>query len=295
MTLTFLHTLMLFRNGIRVNNIECIYGGKNKLSLLFFGRNHPCYHQLITYEKKIEPLMPHEIRSIKFSSLVLSRTGRLGHYQSGDAIIEEINKEAKRDLVGVPNEHQWRRSFRNLDNMNEIRRKTFLLAGVKDHKSRNYDSKTDISKEVMKIRILIRKNKCLEKVNEPCQHKDITNTISLSTGLANFTAIALNNLNECLPKMFKNEFYKVNVVYSTEAEQIESEKIENRTILEIKQSIISLLDQFSNKSIWLELYKKEVSGKSKSAHIDFYNILLEVIEDRDSDSVENDLSNVDKL
>ena len=159
----------------------------------------------------------------------------------------------------------------------------------------NYDSKTDISKEFMKIRVLICKNKYLEKVNEPCQHKDITNTISLSTGLANFTAIALNNLNECLPKMFKNEFYKVNVVYSTEAEQIESEKIENRTILEIKQSIISLLDQFSNKSIWLELYKKEVSGKSKSAHIDFYNILLEVIEDRDSDSVENDLSNVDKL
>ena len=105
--------------------------------------------------------------------------------------------------------------------MNEIRQKTFLSAGVKDHKSMNYDSKTDISKEVMKIHVLIRKNKYLEKVNEPCQHKDITNTISLSTGLANFTAIALNNLSECLPKMFKNEFYKVNVVYSTEAEQTE--------------------------------------------------------------------------
>ena len=50
--------------------------------------------------------MPHEIGSIKFSSLVLSRTGRLGHYQSGNAIIEEINKETKRDLVGVPYEHQ---------------------------------------------------------------------------------------------------------------------------------------------------------------------------------------------
>ena len=35
--------------------------------------------------------------------------------------------------------------------------------------------------------------------------------------------------------MFKNESYKVNVVYSTEAEQIESEKIENPTIPEKKQ------------------------------------------------------------
>ena len=108
----------------------------------------------------------------------------------------------------------------------------------------NYDSKTDISKEVMKIRVLIRKNKYLEKVNEPFQHKGITNTISFSTGLANFTTIALSNFNECLPKMFKNEFYRVNVVYSTKAQQIESEKIENRNIPEIKQSIISLLDQF---------------------------------------------------
>ena len=149
----------------------------------------------------------------------------------------------------------------------------------------NYDSKTDISKEVMKIRVLIRKNKYLEKVNEPCQHKGITNTISFSTGLANFTTIALSNFNECLPKMFKNEFYRVNVVYSTKAQQIESEKIENRNIPEIKQSIISLLDQFWNKSIWLELYKKEISGKSKSAYIDFYNTLLEVMEDRDSDKV----------
>ena len=66
----------------------------------------------------IEALMPHEIRALKYSPFVLSRTGRSGHYQSGDAVIEEINKEAKRDLVGVPNETQWKRSFRNLDMTN---------------------------------------------------------------------------------------------------------------------------------------------------------------------------------
>ena len=176
------------------------------------------------------------------------------------------------------------------------RRKTFLSAGVGDHKSMNYDSKTDISKEVMKILALIHENKYLEKVNEACQHKDITNTVWCSTGLVNFTATALNSLNECLPKIFKNESYKVNIVYySTETKQKESEKIENCTICKIKQSIVSLLDQFSNKSILLELYKKEVSGKSKSAYVDFYNILLEVIKDRDSDSVETNISNVDKL
>ena len=133
--------------------------------------------------------------------------------------------------------------------MNKIRWKTLLSARVKDHKSMNCDSKTDISKEFMKICALIHKSKYLEKVNKACQHKDIVNTISLSTSLANFTTIALNNLNESLPKMFKNESCKVNVVYITDAKQTESETIENRTIPEIKQSIISFLDQFSNKSI----------------------------------------------
>ena len=188
--------------------------------------------------------MPNEIQSVKFSSLVLSRTGRLGHYQSGDAIIKETNKEAKEDLVGVPNEHRWRRLFGNLDNMKKIRRKRFLSAGVKDHKSKNYDPKTDISKEIMKICAMIRKNKYLEKVNEAFQHKDITNTISLSTGLASFTAIVLNTLNKCLPKMFKNESYKVNA---------ESEKIENCTIPEIKQSY---LINFQTKVFGLNFAKK---------------------------------------
>ena len=94
---------------------------EKKLSVLLFGRNHPHYQQLVSFEKMIEALMPHEIRALKYSSLVLSRTGRSGHYQSGDAVIEEINKEAKRDLVGVPNETQWKISVRNLDMMNTLR------------------------------------------------------------------------------------------------------------------------------------------------------------------------------
>ena len=120
-TFTFLHGLMILRKGIRANSYKHIYAGKNKLSVLLFCRNHPHYQQFVSFEKMIEALMPLEIRALKYSSLVLSRTGRSGHYQSGDAVIEEINKEAKRDLVGVPNETQWKISVRNLDMMNTLR------------------------------------------------------------------------------------------------------------------------------------------------------------------------------
>ena len=108
MAFVCLRALISFRGGIQTNNVEYRYGGKNKLSILLFGRNHPNYDQLISLERKIGIQMPPEISSVKFSSLVLSRTNRIGHYQSGDAVIEEINKEAKRNLVGVLNDIRWR-------------------------------------------------------------------------------------------------------------------------------------------------------------------------------------------
>lgn len=86
--------------------------------------------------------MPHEMWLIKKTSPVLSRTGRLGRYQSGHAIIEKINKEAKRDLAGGPDESQWCRSFKNLDNMNYTPLKTFRDADVTDQKIHNLQKKT---------------------------------------------------------------------------------------------------------------------------------------------------------
>ena len=74
MAFVYLHALILFQRGIGTNNVEHIYAGKNKLLILLFGRNHPNYHQLISLERKIEIQMPPEISSVKFSSLVLSRT-----------------------------------------------------------------------------------------------------------------------------------------------------------------------------------------------------------------------------
>lgn len=34
--------------------------------------------------------------------------------------------------------------------------------------------------------------------------------------------------------------------------------------------------------MWLELFKKEVSGKFKQAHIDFLNTLIEILEDEEN-------------
>ena len=69
----------------------------------FFGKSHLYYQQLVSFEKMFESLIAQEIRALKHSFLVLSHTRRSGHYKSADAVREEITKESKWDLVGVPN------------------------------------------------------------------------------------------------------------------------------------------------------------------------------------------------
>ena len=80
---------------------------------------------------------------------------------------------------------------------------------------------------------------------------------------------------ENLPKILQNEPYKIKIVYSTHEEQTNSEKIENLTIAEIKQKTLLLTEQFENKNMWLDLYKKEV------AHVKFYSMFNEIIEDQE--------------
>ena len=120
MVFTYLHAMMLLRKGIRTAQPLAILAAKSKLALLFFGRNHPRYHDMLAHDFRLEILMPDEIKSIVRSSLSLSRTKHYGHYQSGDAAVEEINKEAKKWVIGVPTTIQWQRSFRNLDKLDEV-------------------------------------------------------------------------------------------------------------------------------------------------------------------------------
>ena len=56
--------------------------------------------------------MPNEIKYLKSSSLILGRSNSTVYYQSGVAMIEEVNKENKKDVIGVPDENQWTSSFR---------------------------------------------------------------------------------------------------------------------------------------------------------------------------------------
>ena len=113
--LAFFHALMMLRRGVRYGQSQPILAAKSKLVLLFFGRNHLRYQEIVSHGFRIECMIPNEVKQCMHLTFSMSRNGKDGHYQGGDVIIEEINKLGKKWIIDVPTEMQWQRSFRNLD------------------------------------------------------------------------------------------------------------------------------------------------------------------------------------
>lgn len=124
MVFTFIHASMLFRIGTRKGDTDLLIAGRDKLSVLFFCRNHPRYRRITALNSLIEAMMPLEVKNVVYTSMTLSRTGNTGHYQGGDACLEEVNREAKSWIspVGVPTPNDWLKVFRNLDRLNAMKK-----------------------------------------------------------------------------------------------------------------------------------------------------------------------------
>ena len=136
MCLTYLHALMLLRSGVRKWNPAMVSTAKLKLYPLFFAGNHPIYQNIIFKDELDNILMPTELKELKNKYISVSRTGNKGHYQGGDALLEEVNKESKAwcKLGGIPTESQWIRVFRKLDKLNEVKHIFFwILYRIRGH------------------------------------------------------------------------------------------------------------------------------------------------------------------
>ena len=69
MNFTYLYALMLLQKGIRMNSSKAVYAARNRLSLLFFGRNHPIYRDITFHEFRQQVMQPNELRVIAESSI----------------------------------------------------------------------------------------------------------------------------------------------------------------------------------------------------------------------------------
>ena len=105
--------IMLLKNATRKGDGQAVIMAKRKLAPLFYGCNHLKYQKICVHNLIVECLMPNTVKAIVMDSLSLSRTGQSGHYQGGDACLEEINKAAKSWIpcTGVPFDKYWLKVF----------------------------------------------------------------------------------------------------------------------------------------------------------------------------------------
>ena len=133
MIFTFLQAVMFFRCGVRNCDAEAVQVATDKLSALFFGRNHPNYKRIMSVDKYVRTMMPSDLKQVVASSVSQIRTGNTGHYQGADACLEEINKlgETWVSSNGVPTEDDWLRAFRNADKLDQVSHfRNYLLFGL---------------------------------------------------------------------------------------------------------------------------------------------------------------------
>ena len=71
MILTFCNALMLFRIGCRKSDTTAIIAGREKLSALFYARNHPKYQRIMAINRYIESMMPVELKQCVYTHLLL--------------------------------------------------------------------------------------------------------------------------------------------------------------------------------------------------------------------------------
>eukprot|EP00111_Clytia_hemisphaerica_P014328 TCONS_00042193-protein len=160
MILTYLFSLMFYRVSVRRNYCEGVLFAMEKLSTLFFVRNHPIYQKIVHYNRLVMAQMPFEVKEVLKPAFCTSTTGNVDSCQGGDAVLEEINKKIKRWLsnVGVPSGTSWIETIRSLDNLEQLCG-NFLSSFSHHNIAKHVHAISD--KEIIFMRVVLRESEYL--------------------------------------------------------------------------------------------------------------------------------------
>nr|XP_054760538.1 uncharacterized protein LOC129266750 [Lytechinus pictus] len=299
MTFTYLHALLMLRTGTRRNNVDAVNAAKTKLFHHMFSGNHPRYQDILFQDMRDQVQMPKEVLDTLCRSFTLSRTGRSGHYQGGDACLEEINKEGKAWLKlggGIPNDMRWRRIFRNLKKLEKLSEGTKSMTRTEPDSSETSSLQKQRRREVARIRATLRKNEYLTTPMQQRPLRSMDGSTELNPELVNYTVTAKSMAQDYVNAALHGSPQKVKKICVTAKEMEERQKVDNMTVSEIQDMIRAELGKLpSQQAVQMEdAYHKTIRSGSKAKHIDFFNQLLEALCDISTDDENEDQVDVEK-
>jgi hypothetical protein len=285
--------IFLYRTGVREGDKDKMEAGRAKAGKLWFGRSHPMYRDLDTWDMVKREKMPPSL--YKFVSQCLSiKTGPSPKSGEGpDFRLEEVNKQIQHILPNVPKPKDWDIACINHDKLVTLRDNVFSSAGVHDPKEKVQGSKNELSKEIEAFRILLRSSQYLLHPLNQCQHTSIHGNIEMDSELHLFCSQARTLRSKYVEEYIVYEgmryavkFAKFNCkmapIFVTKKEREIYFAIENQSIDNIKEKIVAIIDQVEDNSmkiVFKAVFQDDIlnmkGGKAKKA--DFIALYEEIL------------------
>ena len=145
--------------------------------------------------------------------------------------------------------------------------------------------------QIFKIRHLFRKNGYFERTEE--EHVDLEESSKLEEDLLLIKSIGQDNLNAYLRKVEDGTSEEIKIAYVTTKDKEESEKLENKTVNELKKLIFEQINclPIDAHELMEDVFKSSV--KTKGDHIKFLNELFEHVQSNGNESSEESDENED--
>lgn len=283
-----------FRMGIRRNNSLLVQSAKFMSKGLFHGRSHPRYQQIEMLDTVQRMLMPEQLRNHLDNHESMSKSGDVSKGQGYDFVLEEYNRDIKSWIRrGVATDEMWLSVCRNFEHLNDLRLK--LQMELKLTGREVTTRKVNLDDAILDWRVCLREKEYLLK--DRLLHESMDGQI-LHEGLVKFTAEANRKRNYRLLDFFLDidgpeDPSLKHPVFVTREEAEYNLSFENQTIAVIDQVIYDTLDTVADECVkrtYQDKFRKEILRKRKSVHINFYREIMEMINEQNEPSSENDES-----
>lgn len=279
-TFSYLLSFHLYNEAVRKNNSENIMAARTTFAPLFYIGHHPKYQLLLTRDLVERVNYDEPVKTYVRNTESFTASGDTKKGQGGDFIHEEVNKKVKSFLppTGIPTQDTWKNIIRKCKKLEEMKKHVLASSGFSDEKQKKRPKKFD--HEVTMIRKQFRERLSYVKGQENLRS---LSGDELDKSLCDFTFTAKQNYIDYKESLSKTRMYgmtKLSPVFVTTHDREEYEKIENKTVDEIKQKIKEIIESMPNKdeTIPFELLLNRKTNKKKHVYVTTYYEALKILD-----------------
>ncbi|XP_070541428.1 uncharacterized protein [Ptychodera flava] len=292
-TYRYAGAILVYRMGVRLNRADLIKASSAVFAPMWSKSRDSKYQLIDKFDRLDRAMMPPELARFMEQTESISTTGNPTNGEDMDARLEEINKSSKRWAVGAMFASEWRRTFRNLDNLGLLRKKTMeLIQYSDDTRETSHQSRKKKNNEVTAWRVKLRKERYLTTPLDQNQHKSVSGN-ELDPELVSFTSTCSKNMEIILYQCVLGNESKASIrskfvqIYVTPEQRKKGESLQSRTKAELIAKAEEVVKSMRNENTKaeFEVRMQEIKKKAlKEAVIDFLNAaegaaVLDIAED----------------